>query len=77
MNKKTIATTQKTLSLLHAGKLKGAERYAGKHVYVAGGKVIPIQKGVKAQDQLKEITKKYGRSAVLTFVPLPGMSYTL
>lgn len=77
VKKDMTSSTQKTLSLLHAGKIEGVERYVGKHVYVAGDKVIPIQKGVKAQEQLKKITKKYGGSPVLTFVTKPGMSYTV
>ncbi|KKT34517.1 MAG: hypothetical protein UW24_C0028G0006 [Parcubacteria group bacterium GW2011_GWA2_44_12] len=76
--KKNISTaTQKTLSLLHAGKLEGVERYAGKHVYVAGDTVIPLQSGKRTKAQLSKLIKTYGRIPVITFVPRQGMSYIL
>ena len=77
MKKKITQSTKHTLTLLHTGKLEGAERYAGKHVYVAGDKVIPMQKGQRAKGQLNQLIKTYGRVPVVTFVPKQGFSYIL
>lgn len=70
--------TQKTLSLLLAGKTKEAKKYAGKHVLVVKNKVVPLKE--RKEDIWKDIDKlkkKYGEIPTITFVPRQDISYIL
>jgi len=70
--------TQKTLSLLLAGKIPAAKKYAGKHVLVVKNKVIPLkEKEKEIWKDIKALEKKYGETPVITFVPRQDISYIL
>jgi len=77
MAEKIPQSTEKVLRALLSGKHNKAKDYAGKHVMVAGNKVVPLRKGAAGLSDFKKLKEKYGAPPVLTFVPRQDISYIL
>lgn len=73
MKEKNI--TEKTLSLLLAGKHPLYKKYEGKHVLVVGKKVLPLKEGREALENIDQLEKEYGEKPIIAFVPRQDISY--
>lgn len=69
--------TQKTITMLLAGKSKNAKQFAGKHVLVVKNKIIPMKKGEAFWRDFYNLKDKYNETPISLFVPHPDMSYIL
>ncbi len=69
--------TQKTITMLLAGKGKDAKRFAGKHVLVVKNKVVPMKTGEAFWKDFYNLKKEFGEAPISLFVPRPDMSYIL
>ena len=73
----TKLTTQQTLNVLLTGKGKEARQFAGKHVLVVKGHIEPLGSGTESKKTFRELTRKYGESPVVVYVPREDVSYIL
>ncbi len=71
-------TTKKTLNLLLSGKGKKAKKYAGKHVLVVKGKIVPLkEKTEEIWQDIEKLKKTHKETPTITFVPRKDISYIL
>lgn len=66
-----------TISLLHSGKHPKAKKYAGRHVLVIDGEIVPLKKGKESLRDIERLEKKYGKTPTIVFVPRRDISYIL
>lgn len=68
---------ERTLNLLLAGKHPKSKVYAGRHVLVINGKIVPLKRGTEAIRDIEILEKKYGKTPTIAFVPRQDISYIL
>ncbi|MBI2346399.1 MAG: hypothetical protein HYV03_05870 [Deltaproteobacteria bacterium] len=52
-------------------------KYRGRHVMVAGEKVVPLRRGRSGVKDFQGLTKQFGKPPLLLFVPRDDVTYIL
>lgn len=65
------------VSQLLSGHGAAYRRYRGRHVLVAGRKVVPLRRGRAGLKDFQKLTHQFGKPPVVLFVPREDVSYIL